>query len=201
MFPRWDLTWLLGGPFCLCFTFLWRLRAWSQLEMGRIDCLKVSSYTEPRLRIIYTWLNSLPCEGSGSNFLPSFAEWKTVPFLASSVCFHLGNSLILPGLNTSLLFPHSMPLIQRLEEIPTLKLWHFLVYIGMDCMDLLCIARSPAWARRGPWWFRWSLQGQSSFLWVLLGDLHVLFTLSTEWWQRMGSNALPQQVPGTFPSW
>lgn len=34
MFPRWDLTWLLGWPFCLSFTFLWRLRAWSQLEMG-----------------------------------------------------------------------------------------------------------------------------------------------------------------------
>lgn len=88
--------------FCLSFTFLWRLRAWPQLEMGHIDCLKVSDYIKPHLRITHTWLKSLPGAGSGRNFLYSFAEWKVVPFLVSPASFHLGNSLILTGLNTSL---------------------------------------------------------------------------------------------------
>ena len=195
MFPRWDLTWLLGWPFYLSFTFLWRLRAWSQLEMGHIDCLKVSSYTKPSLGIIYTWLISLPGAGTGRNFLPSFVEWRIVPFLAPSVCFHLGNSLMLPGLSTSLFFPCGMPLLHRIEEIPTLKLWHFLVYIGMDLMALLCIARSPAAARRGTWWLRRPLQGQSSyeFCWGIYNGVCGLSLHSLNW--MMTNHGLKHSSP------
>lgn len=112
MFPHWDLTWLLGCPFCLSFTFLWRLKAWLQLEMGHTDCLKVSSHTKPSLRITCTWLNSLPGAGAGRNCFPSSAEWRIVPFPAWSVSFYLGNSLTLPDPNTSLLFPCGMSLLQ-----------------------------------------------------------------------------------------
>lgn len=87
--------------FRLSFTFLWKLRAWSQLEMGHIDCVKVSNYIKPYLMITHTWLNLLPGAGSGRNFLSSFAEWRVVPFLVSPVCFHLRNFLISPRLNTS----------------------------------------------------------------------------------------------------
>lgn len=154
-FPHWDLTWLLGCPFCLSFTFLWRLKAWLQLEMGHKDCLEVSGHTNPSLRITCTWLNSLPGAGSGRNCFPSSAEWGTVPFPASSVSFYLGNSL--PEQNTSLLFPCGCH-CSRDWENPTLKLWHILVFISMGLMDLLCLARSPAVAERGTWWLRRDLQ-------------------------------------------
>jgi len=88
-----------------------------------------------------------------------------------------------PGLNTSLLFPCGMPLLQRLKETPTLKLWHFSVYIRTELMYLLCIARSPAAARRGLWWCRWSLQGQSSyeFCWGIYYGAHGLSLQSLNW--------------------
>lgn len=137
--------------------------------MGCTDCLKESSHTKPRLRIICTWLNSLPGAGSGRNCFPSFAEWKIVPFSASSVSFYLGNSLTLPELNTALLFPCVVSLHETGGN-PTLKLLHFSVFISMDLMDLLCLARWPAVAKRGTWWPRRDPSG-TQFLWVLMGGL------------------------------
>lgn len=134
MFPRWDRTWLLGRPLCLPFTFLWRLGTCLQLDEGHIDCLKASSCTKPSLGIIQTWLKSLPGAGSARNFLLAFAEWSVVPFLTSSLCFRFGNSLMLPGLNTSLLFPCDMPLLQRLEEI----FWWMLVWTLWTYCPYLC---------------------------------------------------------------
>lgn len=211
MFPRWDLTWLLGQPCCLSFTFLWRLGSWLQLDEGHVRCLKASSCTKPSQGIIQTWLKSPPGAGSGRNFLPSFAEWNIVPFLTSSLGFHFRNSLMLPGLNTSLLFPCDMSLLQRLEETPTLELWKFLVYIGMDLMDLLsilvsilwrlCVARSPAATRRGTWWLGWCLQGQSSqeLCWGIYSCAPSFVKLHDDkaWAHRL----FPKQAPGTFLSW
>lgn len=204
VFPHWDLTWLLGCPFCLSFTFLWRLKAWLQLEMGHIDCLKVSSHTKPSLRIVCTWLNSLPGAGSGRNCFPSSAERRIVPFPASSMSFYLGNSLTLPELNTSLLFPCGMSLLQRLEETQHWNSGIFLGYISMDLMDLLCIARSPAVTKRGTWWLRWDPSG-TQLLWVVMGGLQwcpwlvpSLFKLNDE---KAQADILLQQLPGTFFSW
>lgn len=131
--------------------------------MGSVDCLKVSSYTKPSLRVIYTWLNSLPGAESGKNFLPSFAEWRIVPFLASSVCFYLGNSLMLLWFNTSVFSPCACCCSRDLKKFQHWSSGIFLVRIGIDLMELLCIARSPAAAGRGIWCLRWSLQGQNSY--------------------------------------
>lgn len=160
VFPHWDLTWLLGCPFCLSFTFLWRLKAWLQLEMGHTDCLKVSSHSKPSLRITCTWLNSLPGAGAGRNCFPSSAKWRIVPFPASSVSFYLGNSLTLPELNTSLV---PLSLLQRLKEtqhwssgiLKYLLLWTWWTY---------CVLQGHLqWQKGGHGDSEVTLQGHSSY--------------------------------------
>jgi len=48
----------------------------------------ISSYIKSPLRITYTGLNLLPGARSRRNFLSFFARYRTVAFLAASMCFH-----------------------------------------------------------------------------------------------------------------
>lgn len=91
------------------------------------------------------------------------------------------------------LLPLCVLLLQRLEETPTLKLWHFLVRIGMDLMELLCIARSPAAAGRGIWCLGWSLLRQNSYE-FLLRDLQWCLWLVSSLFKLNDDNTWAQTV-------